>query len=137
MADPQTARLRTAADLVLDGMLLPPLCTQSDYAEFAKRAGFSALAPSFDISKNVARTWQVTQEPLLSMLAFEFLADSVRISRDISLSLIQSPSLWALAFARGRDFIAFLKAFRAMKRGYANGTFRYAVMVFQKPDPSL
>jgi tocopherol O-methyltransferase len=137
VVDPQTTRLRTAADLVSDGMLLPPLCTQSDYAEFAKQAGFSTLAPSFDISKNVARTWQVTQGPLLSMLAFEFLADSVRISRDISLSLIQSPSLWALAFARGRDFLAFLKAFRAMKRGYANGTFRYAVMVFQKPDPSL
>jgi tocopherol O-methyltransferase len=66
-----------------------------------------------------------------------FLADGVRISRDISLSLIQSPSLWALAFAQGRDFVAFLKAFKAMKRGYANGTFRYAVMVFQKPDPSL
>src|SRR2546430_5457858 len=44
--------------------------------------------------------------------------------RDISLSLVQSPALWALAFAQGRDFIAFLKAFRAMKRGYANGTDR-------------
>lgn len=76
-------------------------------------------------------------KPSLLVLSFEFLADSVRISRDISLSLVQSPSLWALAFTQGRDFIAFLKAFRAMKRGYANGTFRYAVMVFQKPDLSL
>ncbi|KAI4235693.1 MAG: hypothetical protein LQ352_008070 [Teloschistes flavicans] len=33
----------------------------------------------------------------------------------------------------GRDGIAFLQAFRAMRRGYANGTFRYAVMIFQKP----
>jgi tocopherol O-methyltransferase len=71
------------------------------------------------------------------VLLLKSLADGVRISRDISSSLIQSPSLWALAFAQGRDFVAFLKAFRAMKRGYANGTFRYAVMVFQKSDPSL
>src|SRR5436305_343128 len=115
-------------------MLLPPLCTQSDYVEFAMRAGFSTLSPSLDISKNVARTWQVIQEPLLSLLVFEFLADGIPISRDISLSLIQSPSLWALAFAQGRDFVAFLKAFRAMKRGYTNRTFRYAVMVFQRLD---
>ncbi|KAL9009612.1 MAG: hypothetical protein Q9173_005376 [Seirophora scorigena] len=42
-------------------------------------------------------------------------------------------ALWAFAFSQGRDGIAFLQAFRAMKRGYANGAFRYAVMVFQKP----
>ncbi|KAL8976348.1 MAG: hypothetical protein Q9177_006874, partial [Variospora cf. flavescens] len=53
--------------------------------------------------------------------------------RDISWSLIQSPALWAFAFSQGRDGIAFLQAFRAMRRGYANGAFRYAVMVFQKP----
>jgi tocopherol O-methyltransferase len=52
--------------------------------------------------------------------------------RDISWSLIQSPALWAYAIAQGRDGLAFLQAFRAMRRGYANGTFRYAVMVFQK-----
>ena len=52
--------------------------------------------------------------------------------RDISISLVSSPSLWALAFTQGRDFIAFLQAFKAMRRGYANGTFRYAVMAFQK-----
>jgi len=59
VVDPQAVRLGIGADLVLDGMLLPPLCTQSDYAEFAKRAGFSTFSQSFDISKNVARTWQV------------------------------------------------------------------------------
>ena len=56
-------------------------------------------------------------------------ADTVR---DISISLVSSPSLWALAFTQGRDFIAFLQAFKAMRRGYANGTFRYAVMAFRK-----
>ncbi|KAK0739882.1 S-adenosyl-L-methionine-dependent methyltransferase [Apiosordaria backusii] len=53
--------------------------------------------------------------------------------KDISWSLIQNPSLWAFAFSQGRDGIAFLQAFRAMRRGYANGSFRYAVMGFVKP----
>ena len=52
--------------------------------------------------------------------------------RDITWKLIQSPSLWAFAFSQGRDGIAFLQAFRAMRRGYANGTFRYTVIAFQK-----
>ena len=46
--------------------------------------------------------------------------------------MIQNPALWAFAIAQGRDGLAFLQAFRAMRRGYANGTFRYAVMVFEK-----
>jgi tocopherol O-methyltransferase len=52
--------------------------------------------------------------------------------RDISWSLIQNPALWAFAVAQGRDGLAFMQAFRAMRRGFANGTFRYAVMAFQK-----
>jgi tocopherol O-methyltransferase len=124
----------TSANLITDGMLLPPLCTQPDYVEFAKRAGFDIFSKPFDISKDVAKTWQVIRVSLLPYIHLRSpRANEVLISRDISLSLVQSPALWALAFAQGRDFIAFLKAFRAMKRGYANRTFRYAVMVFQKP----
>lgn len=93
-----------------DGMLLPPLCTQRQYVDMGKAAGlntFEGGAPK-DISADVSKTW------------------------DITWSLIQNPSLWAFAFSQGRDGIAFLQAFRAMRRGYANGTFRYAVMAFQK-----
>jgi tocopherol O-methyltransferase len=52
--------------------------------------------------------------------------------RDITWSLVQNPSLWAFALSQGRDGIAFLQSFRAMRRGYANGSFRYAAMVFEK-----
>ena len=41
----------------LDGMLLPPLCTKSDYVTFAKKAGFEVAAEPYDISQNVAKTW--------------------------------------------------------------------------------
>jgi tocopherol O-methyltransferase len=40
-----------------DGMLLPPLCTQQGYVDFAKGAGLSILAEPMDISKQVAKTW--------------------------------------------------------------------------------
>ncbi|MCJ1283160.1 hypothetical protein MMC26_002487 [Xylographa opegraphella] len=91
-----------------DGMLLPPLCEPSEYLALAGDAGLTIFSAPFDISKEVSKTW------------------------DISWSLVQSPALWAFALSLGRDGIAFLQSFRAMRRGYANGTFRYAVMVFGK-----
>ncbi|KAM0419012.1 hypothetical protein ACHAPT_012063 [Fusarium lateritium] len=91
-----------------DGMLLPPLCTQKDYVDLASQAGLEIVSGPKDISQEVRQTW------------------------DITWSLVQNPSLWAFAFTQGRDGIAFLQSFRAMRRGYANGTFRYAVMAFIK-----
>ncbi|KAI9149156.1 putative tocopherol O-methyltransferase, chloroplastic [Paramyrothecium foliicola] len=91
-----------------DGMLLPPLCTQKGYVELAKDAGLQVFAEPKDISQQVRQTW------------------------DITWSLVQNPSLWAFALSQGRDGIAFLQSFRAMRRGYANGSFRYAVIAFQK-----
>ncbi|KAL3420337.1 methyltransferase domain-containing protein [Phlyctema vagabunda] len=91
-----------------DGMLLPPLCTQTDYVKFAEKAGLTVFSEPMDISKQVSKTW------------------------DISWSLIQNPALWAFAISQGRDGLAFLQSFRAMRRGFANGNFRYAVISFQK-----
>ncbi|KAK8088269.1 methyltransferase domain-containing protein [Apiospora hydei] len=92
-----------------DGMLLPPLCTADQYVEMATKAGFKVLKGPMDISNDVLRTW------------------------DISWSLVSSPSLWAFAISQGRDGLAFLQSFRAMRRGYANGTFRYCCIAFEKP----
>jgi hypothetical protein len=44
-------------------MLLPPLCTQSDYVNFAKAVGFKVYSEPFDISKQVAKTWSVMKMP--------------------------------------------------------------------------
>ncbi|KAL9005186.1 MAG: hypothetical protein Q9188_002022 [Gyalolechia gomerana] len=107
------AQFETDIKPIEDGMLLPPLCTQSEYVRLAEKAGLKVFSEPLDISQNVSKTW------------------------DISWSLIQSPALWAFAFSQGRDAIAFLQAFRAMRRGYANGTFCYAVMVFQKNMPGV
>ncbi|KAI1754745.1 tocopherol O-methyltransferase [Xylaria castorea] len=95
--------------LIEDGMLLPQLCTADQYVEMAQKAGLKVRQGPIDISSDVARTW------------------------DISWGLVSSPSLWLFAISQGRDGLAFLQAFRAMRRGYANGTFRYAIMCFEKP----
>ncbi|KAL1838862.1 hypothetical protein VTJ49DRAFT_2115 [Mycothermus thermophilus] len=102
------AEVETDIKPIEDGMLLPALHTQADYIRLAEEAGLRLLNGPLDISKDVSKTW------------------------DISWSLVQNPSLWAFAFSQGRDGIAFLQAFRAMRRGYANGSFRYGVMAFVK-----
>ncbi|KAI1375155.1 methyltransferase domain-containing protein [Hypoxylon crocopeplum] len=108
---PGLSPLQEEADIkpIEDGMLLPRLYTADEYVAMAERAGFKVRQGPVDVSKDVAKTW------------------------DISWSLVSSPSLWAFAISQGRDGLAFLQAFRAMRRGYANGTFRYAVMCFEKP----
>ena len=93
-----------------DGMLLPRLYTMDEYITLATAAGFTLGSGPYDISKDVAQTW------------------------DISWTLVSSPSLWAFAISQGRDGLAFLQAFRAMRRGYANGSFRYGVMCFEKVE---
>jgi tocopherol O-methyltransferase len=111
-----------------DGMLLPPLCTQDGYVELATATGLTVLAPPKDISRDVSKTWYDGHPNLKP----DECANTVTPSRDISWSLVQNPSLWAFALSQGRDGIAFLQSFRAMRRGYSNGAFRYAVMAFKK-----
>ena len=125
-------------------MLLPPLCTQNQYVSYAKQAGLDIFAEPLDISKQVSKTWCVSQfkshhpfHPRLQLDSIIFANKRtsqfpLTCSRDISVSLVADPSLWALALTQGRDFISFLRAFQAMRKGYANGSFRYAVMVFEK-----
>lgn len=105
------------------------MCTQADYVNLAKEAGLSVLGGPKDISADVKATWSA--DPVTPANESCVLT-RLTIPRDISWSLVQNPSLWAFAFTQGRDGIAFLQAFRAMRRGYANGTFRYAVVSFQK-----
>lgn len=40
-------------------MLLPALCSQPSYVDFAERVGLKVFSQPFDISKDVAKTWCV------------------------------------------------------------------------------
>ncbi|RYP05844.1 hypothetical protein DL765_009718 [Monosporascus sp. GIB2] len=94
---------------IQEGMLTQRLFDEEEYLQLAEEAGFRVRQAPINISKYVAKTW------------------------NISWSLVASPSVWLYAIWQGRDGIGFLLGIRAMKRGYANGTFMYKIMCFEKP----
>jgi tocopherol O-methyltransferase len=127
------------------GIILPPLCSQAECVGFGERARLAVSSYPLDISDRVSKTWYVS---LLLRYIKNHKCEVLNELRDFSWSLILSSAFRALAVAQGKNGLAFLRAFKAMRsassglaflralgamrRGFANGTFRYAVMVFQK-----
>ena len=85
-----------------EGMLVT-LPTREEYERLLASAGLE-LGRYRDVSVNVARTW------------------------DLCLDLVTKPAVWSLAVRKGSDTLAFVKSFRAMQTGFANGAFRYALI---------
>jgi tocopherol O-methyltransferase len=54
-------------------------------------------------------------------------------SWDIGLDMIRDKSLWVLAAKMGKDFVANLRAFRAMRAGYSSGNLIYGLFIARKP----
>jgi tocopherol O-methyltransferase len=54
-------------------------------------------------------------------------------SWDLALDMIRDASFWALAAKLGKDFVTNLRAFRAMRAGYASGNFVYGLFIARKP----
>jgi hypothetical protein len=48
---------------------------------------------------------------------------------DLCLDIIKDKSFWVLAANYGADFVSYLKAFRAMRAGFASGNFVYGLFV--------
>jgi tocopherol O-methyltransferase len=48
---------------------------------------------------------------------------------DISLEIIKNKNFWVLAAKLGPDFVTYLKAFSAMRAGFASGNFVYGLLV--------
>ena len=76
---------------------------------FTKRYKIDRLVYYEDISSRVSKTW------------------------DICLDIVRDRTLWRLAGQHSKEFIAFLKSFKAMRNGFRTGTFRYGVLVVEKP----
>jgi len=55
-------------------------------------------------------------------------------SWDLALEMIGDKSLWALVARMGKDFVTYLKAFQAMRAGYASGNFVYGLFTARKPS---
>ncbi len=88
-------------------MLVPSMTTLSAYIRFASLHGFEMLSVE-DISSRVAKSWDMGKE------------------------IIAQPAVWSFALRHGRMFIDFLKAFDLMRKAFAGGSFRYAVLIARK-----
>jgi tocopherol O-methyltransferase len=88
------------------GMLVE-LHTMEDYKSFMQSNQLQ-ITGSEILNQNCARTW------------------------DFCLDIIKKKSFWALAARNGAEFVDFLRAFRAMKAGFASGNFVYGLLVAKK-----
>jgi cyclopropane fatty-acyl-phospholipid synthase-like methyltransferase len=88
------------------GMLVG-LHTMEDYKSFMQ-SNHLQITRSEILNQNCAQTW------------------------DLCLDIIKKRSFWALAARNGAEFVDFLRAFRAMKAGFASGNFVYGLLVAKK-----
>jgi tocopherol O-methyltransferase len=68
----------------------------------------------------------------LNIIKREILNKNCAKTWDLGLDIIKNRSLWKLAATKGRMFVNFLRAFRAMRAGFASGNFVYGLVVAQK-----
>jgi tocopherol O-methyltransferase len=88
-------------------MLVPKLETPCAYVNYMSQAGFNVIFFE-DLSANVSKTW------------------------DLAIDLVRKPALWKFAATRGKDFMAFLDGFDAMKAGYKSKALVYGALIAQK-----
>jgi tocopherol O-methyltransferase len=98
---------RRYIDPIVEYMLLPELSTLESYADTLHQFGCRLLVHR-DLTRFVAKTW------------------------DVCLPFSQLPFVWNFARSHGSDFVSFLRGFRAMKKGFDSGAFRYGMLIAEK-----
>jgi tocopherol O-methyltransferase len=86
-----------------DGMMVE-LHDMDEYSDFLVSSGLSVVHRE-DLTRNCAKSW------------------------DLGSGIIIDKALWALAARLGTGFVTYLKAFRAMRAGFASGNFVYGLFV--------
>jgi len=94
---------RKSIEPIEKGMFVE-LQVMDDYERYLNANGLR-IAHREVLNKNCAKTW------------------------DLSLDIIKDKSFWALAAKYGTHFISYLKAFEAMRAGFASGNFVYGLLV--------
>lgn len=89
-----------------EGMLVD-LPTLSEYKEHFDNNGLR-LSYFEDVSRRVSYTW------------------------DACLQIARDRTLWRLAYEHSKEFVSFLRSFKAMRSGYKSGAFRYGFIVCEK-----
>ena len=101
------AQTRKSIEPIEKGMFVE-LKVMDDYAAYLTASGLQVTHREV-LNKNCAKTW------------------------DISLDIIKQKSFWDLAMQHGPQFLSYLKAFQAMRSGFASGNFVYGLLVATAP----
>jgi tocopherol O-methyltransferase len=94
---------REFIDPIEKGMFVE-LQTMDDYQQYFTANGLDITHREV-LNKNCAKTW------------------------DLSLEIIKDKKFWILAAKLGSDFVTYLKAFHAMRAGFASGNFVYGLLI--------
>ena len=97
------ADTRKFIDPIEKGMMVE-LQIMDDYEHFLTSNGLQIMHRDI-LNKNCAKTW------------------------DLCLDIISDKAFWALAVKLGAEFVSYLKAFQAMRAGFASGNFVYGLFV--------
>jgi SAM-dependent methyltransferase len=81
----------------------------NDYSDFLVSSGLRIVHRQ-DLTRNCAKSW------------------------DLGLDIIKDKSFWSLAAKHGVEFVTNLKAFHAMRVGFASGNFVYGLFVARNPE---
>ncbi len=105
-ADLTPAAYRKFLRPIEKGMLVE-LHTMEEYEKLLASNGWKILKTEV-LNKHCAKTW------------------------DLCLDIIKNKAFWAIAAKNGPDFVHYLKAFRAMRAGFASGNFVYGLLIAKK-----
>jgi tocopherol O-methyltransferase len=97
------AETRKFIDPIEKGMFVE-LQVMDDYEQFLISNDLQIIRREV-LNKNCAKTW------------------------DLCLDIIKDKSVWVLAAKYGTEFVSYLKAFKAMRAGFASGNFVYGLFV--------
>ena len=102
------AETRKFIEPIEKGMMVE-LMVMDDYEHFLTSNGLEIMHREI-LNEHCAKTW------------------------DLCLDIISNKSFWALAAKYGTAFVSYLKAFQAMRAGFASGNFAYGLFVARAPS---
>jgi tocopherol O-methyltransferase len=120
--------LNPGGTLALTDWFKKPDLSPSDYKKFLQPIEKGML-----VELHTMREYeQILAGRGLKILNVEILNQHCAKTWDLCLDIIKKKSFWAIAAKNGPRFVHYLKAFRAMRKGFASGNFVYGLIVAKK-----
>jgi len=121
--------LKSGGKLVIADWFKSDTATEGQEREFLKPIERAMLVPKLESSQLYA---SYIDDAGLDVISFEDLSSNVSKTWDVAIALAVRPMLWKFAATLGKDFLAFLEGFAAMKAAYKSKSLIYGVLIAQK-----